>query len=238
MSVRHGARAGVALGLAAVVVALSACSLLGNSDTPASGPSASPDPSVSATPSSAPPTLQPNGTAADNRAYFDYVNTRLIASNGDAKGADFVQALSAAGFDHSAITVTPDKTTTGLAADSIQFAVKFKNKCLIGQYGPKSNGFHSIVGPPISTGTCLIGQKEAGRHFPGCTGRHFPARAGPFGRKGVRRSTIRFPGCARTAWGLTRLILPAVRALGRGRARQHNRRRARQRNQRLARQHK
>ncbi|PDQ35172.1 MAG: hypothetical protein B5766_07590 [Candidatus Lumbricidophila eiseniae] len=159
MSVRHGARAGVALGLAAVVVALSACSLLGNSDTPASGPSASPDPSVSATPSSAPPTLQPNGTAADNRAYFDYVNTRLIASNGDAKGADFVQALSAAGFDHSAITVTPDKTTTGLAADSIQFAVKFKNQCLIGQYGPKSNGYHSIVVPPISTGTCLIGQK-------------------------------------------------------------------------------
>src|SRR6218665_2459788 len=150
---------GRGLGLAAVVVALSACSLLGSSDTPASGPSASPDPSVSATPSSAPPTLQPNGTAADNRAYFDYVNTRLIASNGDAKGADFVQALSAAGFDHSAITVTPDKTTTGLAADSIQFAVKFKNQCLIGQYGPKSNGYHSIVVPPISTGTCLIGQK-------------------------------------------------------------------------------
>src|SRR6218665_699681 len=105
MSVRHGARAGVARGLAGVVVALSACSLLGNSDTPASGPSASPDPSVSATPSSAPPTLQPNGTAADNRAYFDYVNTRLIASNGEATGAHFERALSAAPFAQSAIPV-------------------------------------------------------------------------------------------------------------------------------------
>jgi len=40
----------------------------------------------------------------------------------------------------------------------VQFAVRWAEECLIGQYGPASGGYHSLVAPRLSTGTCLAGQ--------------------------------------------------------------------------------
>ena len=37
-------------------------------------------------------------------------------------------------------------------------AVLFQGRCLIGQYGPASGGYHSAVRPALGTGGCLVGQ--------------------------------------------------------------------------------
>lgn len=155
----------VALALACIVVGLglSACATgapvdptgAPATDSPATS-SAGPNPS--ATPDDAPPpALRPDGSATDNLPYFDAVNLAVIAADAAAGGRDFVDALAAAGFETTAMQVTADTTTIGDPADSIQFAVLFAGECLIGQYGPKSDGYHSAVRPALGTGGCLVG---------------------------------------------------------------------------------
>lgn len=114
-----------------------------------------PSPTPSAMPSA--PTLEPKGSAAQNLPYFDYVNQRVLASNPSPVGMDFINALAAAGFDKADMQVTADKTTVGLTPGSIQFSVRFRGECLIGQNGAGSDGYHSQVAPLLSTGKCLIG---------------------------------------------------------------------------------
>ena len=118
---------------------------------------ASPGPSPTQGPDEAPPALRPDGSATDNLPYFDAVNLAVIAADADAGGRAFVDALAAAGFDRAAMQVTADTTTIGDPADSIQFAVRFAGECLVGQYGPKSDGYHSAVRPALGTGGCLVG---------------------------------------------------------------------------------
>src|SRR6188768_3424529 len=75
-----------------------------------------PKPTVSAatsTPSPTPsvaPTLVPNGTAEQEKPYFDLVNAKVIAANGAANGRDLIDNLVAAGFAKADMQVTPDKT--------------------------------------------------------------------------------------------------------------------------------
>jgi hypothetical protein len=118
-------------------------------------PTATPRPSAS---TSAPPRtvqFEPDGSAEDNREYFDAVNQATIAA-GTVDGRSFVDALVAAGFDKSKMELTPDKTAIGLDADNIQFTVLVGDKCLVGQYG--NIGYHSTVLPVLATGKCLIGK--------------------------------------------------------------------------------
>ncbi|NQX10086.1 hypothetical protein HQQ80_00405 [Microbacteriaceae bacterium VKM Ac-2855] len=115
-----------------------------------------------ATPTPTPdPVLVPGGSAEQNKAFFDATNAAVIAGSADANGRSFIDALSGAGFDKSAMEVTADATSIGLAADSVQFSVTIGQDCLIGQYGPKSGGYHSIIAKPIATGACLVGQTVA-----------------------------------------------------------------------------
>ncbi|GAA1832178.1 DUF6993 domain-containing protein [Agromyces salentinus] len=156
---RHtGSSAALAIaGAALSVVLLAGCSLL---EPPAPTPSASassrPTPSDQET--SAPVGLRPDLPAADNLPYFDQVNQSVVAANAGAQGRDFIDALVAAGFDKAAMQVTSDQTSLGEPADSVQFAVSFNDECLVGQYGPKSGGYHGAVQPVLGTGGCLIGQ--------------------------------------------------------------------------------
>jgi hypothetical protein len=143
---------GMAIGLALV---FTACS----SDAPASTSM----PSTSSTPDSAAPTesetpvrtlaLEAAGTAADNLAYFDSVASAVTAID----GRSFIDALTAAGFDKTQMEVTFDRTKADLAADTIQFAVRFNGECLLGQNGLASGGYHSAVTSPLASGTCLVG---------------------------------------------------------------------------------
>ena len=149
---------GFLLGLA-VTLSLAACAA-----APAATPSATATaqataqatPTPSATPAPA-PELQPEKDAAANLAYFDTIATAVVAADGNAGGREFVDALAAAGFDRTQMEVTFDTTNVDLAADSIQFSVRFNGECLIGQNGPATGGYHSTVTAILASGTCLVG---------------------------------------------------------------------------------
>jgi len=118
------------------------------------------DSDSSATPSATPtpepdPTLDPDGSAEDNLAYFDFVNQALLAQNPAPGGRGHIDALVAAGFDKAAMQVTPDTTPTRTAADNIEFSVLFEGECLLGQSGLV--GYNSTVLPALGTGSCLVG---------------------------------------------------------------------------------
>lgn len=126
---------------------------------------ASPDPTPTATataeptePAPAAPELRPDLSAAENLAFFDSVNQAVVAADPNAGGRAFIDALVAAGFDKAAMQVTADRTTIDEPADSVQFSVAFQGECLVGQYGPKSGGYHGAVRSMLGTGTCLVGQ--------------------------------------------------------------------------------
>ena len=136
--------------LPVVVAAALAASLAGC--VPTAAPTATPKPSSSST---GKPTLDLNGTANDNKIYFDYVNKKLIAQGGDLSGRPFIDNLVKAGFPKVDMELTPDRTTVNLAADNVSFSVRLGNTCLIGQYG--NTGYASTVQKLLSTSRCLVG---------------------------------------------------------------------------------
>ncbi|MGB3909381.1 MAG: hypothetical protein WBL06_02765 [Pseudolysinimonas sp.] len=141
-------RAGV-IGFAVLALVLTGC-------VEAPTPTPTPTPSGSAT--AAPPTgpgIDLEGSADDNLAFFDLVNTELIAAGGALDGRAFIDNLVNAGYPKSDMEVTPDRTSIDLAADNIQFAIRINGTCLIGQYG--NIGYASTTGVLLSTGRCLVG---------------------------------------------------------------------------------
>jgi hypothetical protein len=135
---------------------LAACSSVdaGNRDPVPSASSSMPPASEAPAPR---PSLDPSRPAKDNLAYFDFTVKAVLHKNAAASGAEVIDALAAAGFDRADMQVTPDRTTADLEAGSIQFAVRFNGECLIGQRGPEDGGYHSMVGPLLGTGRCLLG---------------------------------------------------------------------------------
>jgi hypothetical protein len=133
---------------AVVVVALAGCV-----PAPAATASAAPTSSAGAAPTIA--KIDLNGTAADNQAYFDLVNQKLIAAGGDLSGRPFIDNLVKAGYPKVNMEVTPDRTSVNLAADNIEFSIRFGQSCLIGQYG--NTGYSSTVQKMLSTSRCLVG---------------------------------------------------------------------------------
>ncbi|MFP7760001.1 DUF6993 domain-containing protein [Marisediminicola sp. LYQ134] len=141
--------------IVAATLALAGCST--ESLTPEPSASAEPTPSPSA-PESA-PELVPDGSAADNRAYFDLVNSDLLDDGARPGGRPIIDNLVEAGFDKDLMQVTPDGTVTGLEADSVQFSVRFGDECLIGQ--SSASGYSSSVGPVVAETRCLLGVTRA-----------------------------------------------------------------------------
>ena len=157
-----GTAASVALAAVVVVLALAGCSLFPQSQS--QSPPASLVPSVAAPVTSDGPeaTGVPGPRldlpAAENLALFDSVNLAVVAADESAGGRDFIDALTAAGFDRSAMQVTADRTTVDLRAGSVQFSVRLGDECLVGQYGPESGGYHGAVRPALGQGGCLVGR--------------------------------------------------------------------------------
>ncbi|MCU1580731.1 MAG: hypothetical protein QOD27_1704 [Microbacteriaceae bacterium] len=146
-----------ALAMVALAIALVGCT----PTAPVAKATASDKLSASSAPTPTPtPTPKPvyvsGGTAEQNKAYFDSVNSALITSNGTADGKTIVNTLVAAGFDKAAMQLTPDKTSIGVAADSVLFSVRLGDGCLIGQRGPA--GYSSSIGPALTGGSCLVGK--------------------------------------------------------------------------------
>lgn len=146
----------VSAGAVAAVLALAACAPAAPVDTETKAPTASTAPSAEPT-ASAPPALQADGTAADNLAYFDSIAQAVLAADPAAGGEAFINALVAGGFNKADMEVGFDRTTVDLAADSVPWAVRFNGECLLGQFGPASGGYHSLVTPILPSGTCLVG---------------------------------------------------------------------------------
>ena len=138
-----------------VILAIAAVALAGCVPTvPApTKTAAAPTSSASATPEG--PTINLAGTAGQNQAYFDAVNKKFIAAGGDLSGRPFIDNLVKAGFPKVNMELTPDRTSVNLAADSIQFSIRFDTTCLIGQYG--NIGYTSTVTKTLATNRCLVG---------------------------------------------------------------------------------
>lgn len=145
-------------------VALTGCSPEepSNESPSAESPSASSagDPSATS-PEPAPAVLVPDGTAADNLPLFTEVVAQVWAGPDQVAGRAYVDALVAAGYDRSAMQVTPDTTTIGNPAESIEFSVRWGEECLVGQVGPSIGSPVTTVLPGLSSGGCLIGQTRA-----------------------------------------------------------------------------
>lgn len=115
--------------------------------------------SIVASPTATPtadPEFVAEGTAGQNRPYFDFVLEGVIAQNSTPSSATLVDALSAAGFDKAAMEVTADATPTGLRADSILVAVQIDGQCLIGQV--REAALTSQLSDVLGTGRCLVGR--------------------------------------------------------------------------------
>ena len=144
------------LARATVVVALAGLGALGLAGC-VDAPVPTPTPTSAGAPSTAPadPEIDLDGSATQNRAYFDEVNNALVSAGGALDGRAFIDNLVAAGYPKSDMEVTSDRTAINGAADNIQFAVRLNGTCLIGQYG--NIGYASTTADLLSTGRCLVG---------------------------------------------------------------------------------
>lgn len=118
-----------------------------------------PTASATATPSPTPaePVFDADGTAEDNLPVFALVIDEIWASEARADGREYIDALTAVGFDKSAMEVTEDYSTVGNRAESIQFSVLWGEDCLVGQVGPATGDPVAVIVPALAEGTCLIG---------------------------------------------------------------------------------
>lgn len=103
------------------------------------------------------PTAGPEVTAA--RSKFDAANTGLAAGNANADDHAIVDALVTAGFDKGAMQITPDTTSIGRKADSIEVSVLVGSTCLLGQF--RGSTYVGDTAPVLGTGRCLIGNTRA-----------------------------------------------------------------------------
>lgn len=144
-----------AVAAVALVSTLSAC---GPSPAPmpvpteSSSGTASPSPSPSATYI---PEFHPDGTAAANHQFFDWVNQSYWDKYGMGTSQDIVTSLANQGFNKATMEVTPPTTAINIPADSIIVSVRIDDRCLIGQFGPTQ--YSSILAPVLGTGKCLVG---------------------------------------------------------------------------------
>ena len=154
--------AAVLVATIAVCVALVGCTATQRIPVPGPGSTMTsvPTPSNSPSPTAAPDAhLDSQGTARENLAYFNLVNTAFFSANPAATGRAIVDNLVASGFDKSAMQVTPDTTVGGNTSDSIEFSVQMGDECLIGQ--TSASGYESVVGPALGSGACLVGTTRA-----------------------------------------------------------------------------
>jgi hypothetical protein len=144
----------VAIAAAALAtLALAGCTSAPAPSKPSASAAATGTPAPTPTPSA---TMVPNGTAEQQKPFFDLVNAKLIAANGSANGRDLIDNLVASGFTKGDMQVTADKTSIGGNADSILFSVKIGDECLLGQRS--GSGYTSSVQKALASGACLIGK--------------------------------------------------------------------------------
>jgi hypothetical protein len=151
-------RAGGVVGLLGAVIvagALAGC-------TPVPAPSPTPTVSISLTPtvttSAAPQQVSEATTADEALPFFVDVVAAVWATDQRFQGRAYIDGLTQAGFDKSAMEVTYDESTVGNPSESIQFSVRWGEECLAGQVGPSTGDPVTVVMPGLQTGRCLVGE--------------------------------------------------------------------------------
>lgn len=146
----------------AIACATAALALLALAGCGPSDPMPTPTPTRSASPTAtAEPTPDPgpapvlDGTAEDNKEYFDIINWELISSGAPLSGGAFIENLVAHGYPRENMEVTPDRTAINEPADNVVFSIRFGETCLLGQWG--NIGYTSAVADVLATGRCLLG---------------------------------------------------------------------------------
>ena len=146
----------------ALACATAALALLALPGCDASGgtPVQSPTPTVSASGTAEPTPAPPpepvfDGTAEQNRAYFDLINWELINTGAQLSGGAFIDNLVAHGYPRENMEVTPDRTAINEPADNVVFSIRFGDTCLLGQWG--NIGYTSFVADVLATGRCILG---------------------------------------------------------------------------------
>ncbi len=137
-----------------LAIALSGC---GNAPMPVPTyePSSTASPTPSPTPTAKVPKFHPDGTAAANQQYFDYINAGLQRRLKMSDSQTIVNTLVAAGFVKADMEVTDGATALNIPADAIQVSVKIQGVCLIGQFS--NSGYAGIIAPLLGSGNCLVG---------------------------------------------------------------------------------
>ncbi|MDO4241483.1 MAG: hypothetical protein Q4C71_03015 [Microbacteriaceae bacterium] len=105
--------------------------------------------------------LVPGGSAADNEPFFAKVTQDYVAGGGSFDGVSIVNAYVAAGFNKAHMQITPDKTRVlHNAADSIFFAVRYGDSCLMSQFVPGDRSFVVKREPSVAPekNVCIIGK--------------------------------------------------------------------------------
>lgn len=150
--------AAVAVGVLAGSLLLSACAAPETAPAPVETVAPTPTATASAQPvEPAGPVLVPEGTAQQNLPLFAEVVAAVWATPQQVTGQAYIDALVAAGFDKSAMQLTPDQSTVGNPAETIQFSVRWGQECLVGQVGPATGAPVSAVVPILGEGNCLVG---------------------------------------------------------------------------------
>lgn len=145
--------AALAFGL---TIAMAGCGSFAEPEPAPPSPSA---PAPAPEPTEVVPALVPDGTAEENLPLFEQVVAAVWASESQVQGAAYIDALTAAGFDRSAMAVTKDESTVGRPAETIQFSVAWgTEECLVGQVGPSTGSPVTRVMPQLADGRCLIGE--------------------------------------------------------------------------------
>jgi hypothetical protein len=113
------------------------------------------------TPTPTGPQLIADATAQENLPYFTQIVQAVWNTPDQFHGRAYIDALTAGGFDKSAMQVTEDESTVGNPAESIQFSVRWGADCLVGQVGPATGAPVATVLPGLSDGGCLVGTTRA-----------------------------------------------------------------------------
>ncbi|MFB8146930.1 hypothetical protein ACFC1W_09300 [Microbacterium sp. NPDC056003] len=150
--------AGLAL-VVAVACPLAACTGGGSLEPadPVQTGTGSPTATSTAAPTPSAPALLPDASAVENLPFFSSIVDRVWATENRAAGRAYIDALVKGGFDKAAMEVTRDTSTVGNPAESIQFAVRWQDECLVGQVGPATGEPYTVVVPVLAEGTCLVG---------------------------------------------------------------------------------
>ncbi|WP_159599486.1 DUF6993 domain-containing protein [Agromyces humi] len=105
-------------------------------------------------PAAPPPVYAAEMTDSGARRFFDHVATQ-VAATGSMDGGAYAAAFVAAGVPGELVEASESVTTDGYAAETVQFSVRWADRCVIGDVGHGT--YTSQVEPAFHWGTCLAG---------------------------------------------------------------------------------